>query len=119
MVVDRDVQGLPTRMFMLTTASAIATPNDLLEAGQALDVEMEEIAGKGMLIAHHRRQGMQIAPAAETSAAQNTADGGRTESGALCNVIGRTMLTTEFNYQPDLARRSGSWAAMRTRGPIV
>jgi hypothetical protein len=85
-------------MFLLTTAAAIAAPNDLLEAGQALDVEMEKIAGEGMLIAHDRRQGMQIAPAAETSTAQNAADGGRTESGALCNVIGRTMLTAKFNY---------------------
>ena len=107
-IVDSDMQGLPTGMFLLTTAAAIAAPNDLLEAGHALDVEMEEIAGEGMLIAHHGRQRMQIAPAAETSAAQNAADGGRTESGALRNLIGRTMLTAELNHQPDLARRSGS-----------
>jgi len=118
-IVDSDMQGLPTRMFLLTTAAAIATPRDMLEASHALDVEREEIAGKGMLIAHHRRQGMQIAPAAETSAAQNAADGGRTESGALCNLIGRPMLTAELNHQPDLARRSGSGTAMRTRGTIA
>src|SRR5208337_5500978 len=80
---------------------------------------MKEIAGKGMLIAHHRRQGMQIAPAAETSAAQNTADGGGTESGAVRNLIGRTMLTAERNHPPHLARRSGSWTAMRTRGTVA
>jgi hypothetical protein len=97
-IVDSDVQGLPTGMFVLATAAAIATPNDLLEAGQALDVEMEEIAGAGMLIAHDRGQGMQIAPAAETSAAQNATDGGGTESSASCNVIGGTMLTAKFNY---------------------
>jgi hypothetical protein len=61
-------------MFMLTAAAAIGAPGDLLEAGQALDVEMEEIAGKGMLIAHHWGPRMEIAPAAETSAAQNAAD---------------------------------------------
>jgi hypothetical protein len=97
-IVDGDVQGLPTRMFLLTTAAAIAAPNDLLEAGQALDVEMEKIAGEGMFIAHHGRQGMEIAPAAETSAAQDAADGGRTESGASCNVIGGTVLTAELNH---------------------
>ena len=97
-VVDRDMQSFPSRMFVLTTAAAVPAPNDLLEAGQALDVEMEKIAGAGMLIAHDRRQGMQIAPAAETSTAQNAADGSRTESGALCNVIGGTMLTAKFNY---------------------
>jgi hypothetical protein len=45
-------------MFLLTAAAAIATPNDLLEAGHALDVEMKKIAREGMLIAHDRRQGM-------------------------------------------------------------
>ena|ERR1035438_2973845 len=118
-VVDSDVQGFPTRMFVLTTAAAIAAPNDLLEAGQALDVEMKKIAGKRMLIAHHGRPGMQIAPAAETSATQNAADGGRTESSVLCNVIGRTMLPTEFNHQPGLARRSGSGTVMGTRRAVA
>ena len=65
---------------------------DLLEAGHALDVEMEKIAREGMLIADHRRSGMQIAPAAETSAAQNAAHGGRTGSGALRNLISRPGL---------------------------
>ena len=118
-VVDGDVQSLPPRMFMLATPTAIAPPNDLLEAGHAFDVEMEKIARKGMLIADHRRSGMQIAPAAETSAAQNAADGGRTESGALRNLIGRTLLTAERNHQPRPARRSGSGTAVRTRGAIT
>ena len=118
-IVDGDVQGLPSGMFVLTTTAAIAAPGDLLEAGHALDIEMEKIAGKGMFVAHHRRQGMQIAPAAETSAAQNAADGGRTESGASRNLIGRTMLTAELNHQPDPARRSGSGTAMRTRGAVA
>src|SRR5579862_1988580 len=72
-----------------------------------------------MLIAHHRRQGMQIAPAAQPSAAQNAADGGRTESGALRNLIGRTMLTAELHHPPHLARRSGSGTAMGTRGAVA
>jgi hypothetical protein len=118
-IIDGDVQGLPAGMFLLTTAAAIATPNDLLEAGHALDVEMEKISGKGMLITHHRGQRMQIAPAAETSAAQNAADGGRTESGAARNLISRTMLTAELDHHPDLARRSGSGTAMRTRGTVA
>jgi len=118
-VVDGDVQSLPPRMFLLTTAAAVTAPNDLLEAGHALDVEMQKIAGKGMLIAHHRRQGMQIAPATETSAAQNAADGSGTESGALRNVIGGTMLTTEFNHPPHLGRRSGSGTAVGTRGTVA
>ena len=55
-IVDGDVQGFPAGMLVLTAAAAVAAPGDLLEAGHALDIEMEKIAGKGMLIAHHRRQ---------------------------------------------------------------
>jgi hypothetical protein len=36
----------------------------LLEAGQALDIEMEKITRKRMFITHHGRPRMQIAPAA-------------------------------------------------------
>src|SRR5580698_894937 len=72
-----------------------------------------------MLIAHHWGQGMQIAPAAQLSAAQNTADGGRTEPGTLRNLIRRTMLTAELNHPPHLARRSGSWTAVWTRGAVA
>ena len=98
-IVDGDVQGLPSGMLVLAAAAAVGAPGDLLEAGHALDIEMEKIAGKGMFIPHHRRQGMQIAPAAETSAAQNTADGGRTESGASRNLIAGTMLTAKLDDQ--------------------
>jgi hypothetical protein len=97
-IVDGDVQSLPAGELRATAPAPVATKGDLLIAGHALDVEMEEIAGAGMLIAHDRGQGMQIAPAAETSAAQNATDGGGTESSASCNVIGGTMLTAKFNY---------------------
>jgi len=72
-IVDRDMQSFPARMFVLTTAAAVPAPNDLLEAGQALDVEMQQISREGMLIAHYGRRGMQIAPAAEPRPAQDAA----------------------------------------------
>jgi hypothetical protein len=37
----------------------------LLEAGHALDVEMEQVSRSGAFVAHDRWRGMQIAPAAE------------------------------------------------------
>lgn len=118
-IVNGDVQGLPSGMLVLAAATTVGAPRDLLEAGHALDIEMEKIAGKGMFITHHRRQGMQIAPAAETSAEQNTADGGRTESGASRNLIRRAMLTAKFDDQLHPARRSGSGTTVRTRGAVT
>jgi hypothetical protein len=59
---------------------------------------MEEIAWGSMFVAPDGRGRMQIAPATEASPAQNAADGGRTESGALCNLISRTILTAELDH---------------------
>ena len=80
---------------------------------------MKEVTGKGMFIAHHRGQGMQIAPATETSTAQNAADGGGTETSAFRNLISRTMLAAEVDHQRNLARRSGSGTAMRARRTVA
>jgi hypothetical protein len=57
-IVDGDVQGLPSGMLVLATAAAVAAPRDLLEAGQALDIEMEQVAGSGMFVAHDGRGGI-------------------------------------------------------------
>ena len=97
----------------------VRVPVNLLEVGHALDVEMEKNARKGMLIADHRRSGMQIAPAVETSAAQNAADGGRTEFGGAGNVIRGPMLTAEVDNPNHPTRESGSGAVMGTGGAVA
>ena len=56
-IVDGDVQGLPSGMFVLAATASVGAPGDLLEAGHALDVEMEQIAGSGMFVAHDGRGG--------------------------------------------------------------
>lgn len=118
-IVDGDMQGFPTRMFVLSAASAVTAPNHLLEAAEALDIEMKQVSGEGMFVTHHGWGGMQIAPAAEPGAAQNAADGCGTESGLVRDVIGRTMLPTKFKNEIHPARRSGFGAVMRTRGAIA
>ena len=75
-IVDGDVQSLPAGELRAAAATAIAANGDLLIAGHALDVEMEQIAGSGMFIAHDGRSGMQVTPAVEMSALQDAADGG-------------------------------------------
>jgi hypothetical protein len=82
-IVDGDVQSLPAGELRAAATTAVATNGDLLIAGHALDVEMEQIAGSGMLVAHDGRSGMQVAPAVEMSPLENAADGGRTETSRL------------------------------------
>ena len=98
--------------------TAVATNGDLLIAGHALDVEMEQIAGSGMLVAHDWRSGMQVAPAVEMSPLENTADGGRTETSRLSNLIGGAQLATERDDLSGQLRRGSARAMERSRGTI-
>src|SRR5712692_4077155 len=78
-IVDGDVQGLPAGELRASPPPAVATNGDLLIAGHALDVEVKQIAGSGMLIADDGRSRMQVAPAVEMSPPKNAADGGGAE----------------------------------------
>ncbi len=119
MVVDGDVQGLPSGMFVLTTTATVGAPRDLLEAGHAPDVEMEQIAGSGMFVADDGRGRMQIAPATEPGAAQNAADGSRTDGGAACDLIAGSMATSQMNDVLDHCVGEPARAAMGARRPII
>src|ERR1700692_5053804 len=87
-IVGGDVQSLPAGEPRASSPPSVATNGDLLIAGHALDVEMEQIAGSGMLVAHDGRGGMQVAPAVEMSPLKNTADGGGAEGRGLGKLIG-------------------------------
>jgi hypothetical protein len=117
-IVDGDVQSLPAGELRASAPPAVATKGDLLIAGHALDVEMEQIAGSGMLVAHDGRGGMQVAPAVEMSPLKNAADGGRAEAGGVSDVIGGTQLTTQSDDLSDQLRRGSARAVQRTGGTI-
>ena len=88
-IVDGDVQGLPAGELRAAATTAITTNGDLLIASHALDVEMQQIAGSGMLIADDRRSRMQLTPAVQLRALQDATDGGRTQTGGFGDLIGR------------------------------
>ena len=117
-IVDGDVQSLPAGELRAAAATTIAANGDLLIAGHALDVEMEQIAGSGMLIAHDGWGGMQVAPAVEMSAPQDTADGGGAEMGGLGDVIGGEQLATQSDDLSHPLRRGSARAMERARGTI-
>src|SRR2546429_4523499 len=79
-IVDGDVQSLPAGELRAAAPPTVATNGDLLIAGHALDVEMQQIAGSGMLVAHHPGSGGQMTPAAPMSAPPGGTDGGRAEA---------------------------------------
>jgi hypothetical protein len=100
-IIDGDMERLPAGVLPPPATSSIATNGNLLIARHSLDVEMQQISRKGVFITHHGWGGMQIAPAIETSAPQDAADGGGTQSGGLGDLIAGAKLATEFEDASD------------------
>src|ERR1700732_2424970 len=117
-VVDGDVQSPPAGGLRGSRPPAVATNGDLLIAGHALDVEMEQIAGSGMLVAHDGRGGMQVAPAVEMSPLKNTADGGGAGGRGLGDLIGGGGTAGARGDLGDQLRRGSARAVQRTGGTI-
>jgi len=92
------MQGLPASKLRTAAPASIATNGNPLITGHAFDVEVQQIARTGMLVAHHGRGGMQIAPAIQMSTPQDPANGGRTKSGALGDLIARATFAAELNH---------------------
>ena len=79
---------------------------------------MQQIAGSGMLVAHHRGSGVQMTPAVQLRALQNTTDGGGAEAGSLGDVIGGSQLATQADDLSDPLRRGSARAMEGPRGTI-
>ena len=97
-VVDGHVQGQKARMTALTAQPAIAAQRDLAEARHALDIQVQQVAGPGMLVTLYRRRRVQIAPAAQLCPAQDAADRSRTQPGAPRNLVARHVPATKCKY---------------------
>jgi len=112
------MQGLASGMATYATASAVASQADLLILGQALDIQVQQISGMGMLITQHRRAGMQIAPSTEMGATQDAADGGGTDAGLASNQVAGAVGATQLDNLFEQGDGSGSGAAMWAGGAV-
>jgi len=117
-VVDGDVESQQARMFVLAAQSTIAAQADLAEACHALDVQVQQVAGPRMLVAHDGRSGMQIAPTAEPGAAQDTADRGRGEAAAEGDLISGHVPSAQLDDTADKALRQAARTAVRPRTAV-
>jgi hypothetical protein len=95
MIVDGDVQILPTTM-MFAAPAPIGSNDHFRKTAQMLDIEMEQIAGSGMLVANHGHSGLQVADAIETQSAKDAADGGTTQAGGLSDVQAGEALSAKL-----------------------
>ncbi len=78
-VIDGDVQVLVACASGLASAIAVDAVAGLDDAGQAFDVEVDQIAGMRVLGAHHRRWRIERAQPVHAGATQDAADGSAAE----------------------------------------
>ena len=80
-------------MLPLSAQASITALADLGEACQAFDIQVQQIAGMRMFIAHHRHGRFEIAPPAQSGPSQDTTDRGHAQLRLARYRVSRTTLT--------------------------
>ena len=117
-IIDSDMDVFPSAV-MFATAASIGTRNNAGEASQLLNIEVEQIARRSMLIANQRYSRLQIAPAVQTQAAENAADRSTAQASGLSNVEAGEALAPQLFDALRQRLPGATWRAMRSRGVIV
>jgi hypothetical protein len=116
-VIDGDMDIFPSGTMDATPPMAGNATTDGLEASDFLNVEVEQVAGPGVLVTNHGRRGFEITDATEVKSAENAADGSATESGGERDAnAGPTLASQSFdpNRQVRVAAARGVLRARRT-----
>ena len=79
-----------------------------------LDVEMQQIAGSGVLVANHGRSRLQVADAIQTQTAENAANGGAAQAGGLRDVQTGEALAAQLLHAFDQMLRRATRRAPGT-----
>jgi len=89
-IVDGDVEELPTgtASFVLRIAGDAMTW--FSNAGQLFDVDVQQIAGSGMFVANDGNGGQQRASRVQMQAGEDAADGGAAQAGGLSDADARS-----------------------------
>src|SRR5512135_1322446 len=99
-------------MLLLAAQAAIAAQAHFGKAGHAFDIEMQQIARRGVLVTLHGWRRVQVAPAAQPGAAQNAADGGWAEASAVSDQIAGQTLAAQLDDVVGEAVGQTVWATM-------
>ena len=114
MVVDGDKNEVVTSPANRITPITCDAEAWAMDAGQLLDVDVEEIAGMGPLVTDDGGSRDQIAPATQVSPAQDARDGGAGQAGTLGDVEARELLLAQGD---DLLLPQKRSRPMQTLGP--
>jgi hypothetical protein len=117
--VDGDMHHPQPMPSTLSRRSPVTRCEGWGDMAQFLDVEMQEVAERGVLLADDRHSGLDFGHAIELEPAQNAADGGATESGVLGNAKADPALASQSFDPADGFERRGLAQPLRTRAAIA
>ncbi len=125
-VVDRDVKELVTGAACLASAVAVDAIDGPHDAGQAFDVEMNQVAGPRVFVAHHGRRRVERVEFAQPGAAQDPAHRSRAQAelgrdpqpgpaqpDGLLDRGGRGRAGIEAGREERSGSESGPWSRYR------
>jgi len=124
-VVDGDVKKLPTGAPGFVLGIAGEAMAGLMNTGQLLDVDMEQVAGGGMFVAHDGHSGFEHTDFVELQPGQDPAYGGAAQSGRLRDshpspALASQPLHLRYEFRRGTSRRStGTRAAIAQPRPAL
>src|SRR5208283_2395501 len=118
-VVDGDVEKLPTGAAGFISGIAGDAVARLDNAGQLLDVEMQQIAGGSMFVTHDGYLGLQHFDLVELQSGQNAAHRGPAQPSGLGDANSGPALPTQPFYPLDQSQVHPARRAMGTRGAVA
>ena len=119
-IIDGDVKVLPTGAAgVIALAVAGDAMAEALDAGELLNIEVDEFARSGPLVAAQRWRRLQGAQALETVAAQQTRDGGLGELGLAGDLEAWQFATAQSQDAGDAEAVGGSGGTFGARTAVL
>ena len=118
MVVDAYVGDLEAGAKAAFLVSAGDPRTDAVEAAELLGVEMEQVAGRGVLVANDGRRRVQRAQPGQSGLLEQTAHGGDAELELCGDVLHQETLAAQCDHLLGQSRRRGTTQPVRTRAAV-
>lgn len=110
MIVDGDEQEFPAGLADAVARITRDAVPGFDDAGKLFGVQIQQIAGGSMLIAHDRGAGRQISQTHKPRATQHPAHSGGRHIKAACNTGMGQAASTQLDDRQRAARGKGAWA---------
>lgn len=118
MIIDGHVNIFPSSVADMLAANSMDAMADRVKTAQFFDVQMQQVAGAGVLVATRQRRRIEVAKTADSQALQDAPDRGRTQLRFVRNAATGPTLATKGLHMFDQSGSSGPIQAVRTRTAI-